>query len=290
MASFEPQDTFDLTEPPPRPTTPPVRRGFLLVLAVLFLAAILVYGFPYVAERTGYAWEAGRARAATETLRKFQKEGLDKGGVFERSALYRLATVAISPAVVRIESGHQRRDGDAPGAQLGLGNLLNLGFENSTLGSGFVIDKDRGFILTNAHVVSDELIKVRLSQGREVPARLIGADEKTDLAVIQINASLKVAAEWGDSDKLAAGDAVLAGAPHAGGSAGSMIAQRRSAPMDHRAFVEITGGLGRSVGRSDATTARCRPPPRRSPGARGSPRRRSRCGCVPPWRRPSRAT
>ena len=45
------------------PTTPPVRRGFLVVLFVLCVAALLVYGVPYVADRTGYAWEAGRARA-----------------------------------------------------------------------------------------------------------------------------------------------------------------------------------------------------------------------------------
>ena len=45
MASFHPQD-FGLDEPPPRPTTPPVRRGFLLVLLVLCLAAALVYGLP----------------------------------------------------------------------------------------------------------------------------------------------------------------------------------------------------------------------------------------------------
>ena len=71
MASFNPQDHgFD--EPPPRPTTPPVRRGFLLVLFVLSLAALVVYGVPYVAERTGYAWEAGRARADSEALACFE--------------------------------------------------------------------------------------------------------------------------------------------------------------------------------------------------------------------------
>jgi len=69
MASFNPQE-FGFDDPPPRPTTPPVRRGFLIVLSVLSLAALLVYGVPYVAERTGYAWEAGRARADSEALAK----------------------------------------------------------------------------------------------------------------------------------------------------------------------------------------------------------------------------
>ncbi|MGA8349386.1 MAG: serine protease, partial [Isosphaeraceae bacterium] len=71
MASFNPQDHgFGFEEPPPRPATPPVRRGFLIILFVLCIAALIVYGVPYVAERTGYSWEAGRARAATEALAK----------------------------------------------------------------------------------------------------------------------------------------------------------------------------------------------------------------------------
>ena len=173
MASFEPQDVFDPQEPPPRPTTPPVRRGFLLLLALLSLAAILVYGFPFVAERTGYAWEAGRARAATEALYKLEKNGLDKEGVFQRSLLFRLATSAVSPAVVHIEAGHLRREGNGPGVQVGLANWLDPAFEKTTAGSGFVIDKERGYIVTNAHVVNDEMVKVRLSQGAEVTARLV---------------------------------------------------------------------------------------------------------------------
>src|SRR3954471_21448025 len=80
MASFDPQD-FGLDEPPPRPTTPPVRRGFVVILLVLCFLAALVYGIPYVAERTGYAWETGRSRAAVETLGK-----LDKAGVINRSS------------------------------------------------------------------------------------------------------------------------------------------------------------------------------------------------------------
>ncbi len=76
MASFKPQDHgFGFEEPPPRPTTPPVRRGFLIILFVLCIAALVVYGVPYAAERTGHAWEAGRARAAMEALAKLDKAG-----------------------------------------------------------------------------------------------------------------------------------------------------------------------------------------------------------------------
>jgi serine protease Do len=195
MASFDPQD-FGLDEPPPRPTTPPVRRGFLVILLVLCFLAALVYGIPHVAEQSGYAWEAGRARASLEALAK-----LDKAGVIDRSsALFRLATTAVAPAVVHIQIRRVNRD-PGPGR----------GFESIGLGSGVIIDKDNGYVVTNNHVIKDaDEILVRLSQGTDLPARLVGADPKTDLAVLKIKADLKVAASWGDSDKLASGDWVLA--------------------------------------------------------------------------------
>src|SRR5271165_2906834 len=101
MASFNPQDHgFGFDEPPPRPTTPPVRRGFLVVLFVLCVAALIVYGVPYVAKRTGYAWEAGRSQAASEALAKLDKQGI----VARSSELFRMAATAVSPAVVNVHS------------------------------------------------------------------------------------------------------------------------------------------------------------------------------------------
>ncbi|MDR3638040.1 MAG: trypsin-like peptidase domain-containing protein [Isosphaeraceae bacterium] len=198
MASFEPQD-FDPTLPPPRPTTPPIRRGFVLVLLVLCFLAALVYGIPYVAERTGYAWEAGRAQAARQAL-----ANLDEAGVINRaSQLFRMATVAVSPAVVNIQSRHFIR-GNGPVAEGRQGETMEIG-------SGFIIDADNGYIVTNQHVVKGaDRISVRLRDGNEVAARVVGEDPKTDLAVIQVRAELKVAAQWGDSDKLDIGDWVLA--------------------------------------------------------------------------------
>ena len=61
---------------------------------------LLVYGVPYVAERTSYAWEAGRARADSEALAKLDKEGI----VNRASLLFRMATHAVSPAVVNVQS------------------------------------------------------------------------------------------------------------------------------------------------------------------------------------------
>ncbi|HAJ27136.1 MAG TPA: peptidase [Syntrophus sp. (in: bacteria)] len=84
-------------------------------------------------------------------------------------------------------------------------------FKQQSLGSGFIISSD-GYIFTNNHVVehADKII-VKLSDGREYEAKIIGKDAKTDIALIKIkpNENLPVA-EIGDSDKLRVGDWVLA--------------------------------------------------------------------------------
>ena len=207
MASFNPQDQGFGFEEPPRPATPPVRRGFLIILFVLCIAALIVYGVPYTAERTGYSWEAGRARAATEALAKLDKAG----AVSQASALFRLAVTAVSPAVVNVQAEHERRRAEiVPGLPLG-GNPMGPGFQGGELGSGVIFDKAKGYVVTNFHVVKQaERIMVRLGPGDDVPARLVGADPKSDLAVLQVRATLKVQADWGDSDQLDIGDWVLA--------------------------------------------------------------------------------
>ena len=97
-----------------------------------------------------------------------------------------------------------------PGLPVG-GNPMAPGFQSRELGSGVIIDKAKGYVVTNYHVVKDaDRILVRLGPGDDVSARLVGADPKTDLAVLQVRATLKVQAEWGDSDQLDIGDWVLA--------------------------------------------------------------------------------
>jgi serine protease Do len=77
-------------------------------------------------------------------------------------------------------------------------------------GSGVIVSAD-GYILTNNHVVEDaDDITVRLNDGREIKAKVVGTDPKTDLAVIRINADHLTYAKFGDSDALEVGDWVLA--------------------------------------------------------------------------------
>lgn len=78
-------------------------------------------------------------------------------------------------------------------------------------GSGIIMT-DNGYIITNAHVVSDKdkTIKVVLNNNDEYDAVLVGMDEKTDLAVIKINAKNLSAADFGNSDELEIGEDIIA--------------------------------------------------------------------------------
>jgi len=87
-------------------------------------------------------------------------------------------------------------------------------YESRSLGSGFIISKD-GYILTNAHVVeSANEIKVRLTDKREFGAKVIGADRKTDVALLKIDADDLPVVTQGNPDQLKVGEWVVAiGAP-----------------------------------------------------------------------------
>jgi putative serine protease PepD len=83
----------------------------------------------------------------------------------------------------------------------------------SATGSGFVIESS-GYILTNNHVVDgatgSQAITVALNDGRSMGATIVGTDSAYDLAVLKISASNLPALQFGDSDKIQVGDAVIA--------------------------------------------------------------------------------
>lgn len=102
-----------------------------------------------------------------------------------------------------------------------------------SLGSGFVIDAD-GFILTNNHVVegADEIL-VRLSDRRELLAKLIGADKRSDLALLKVEAKGLPVVTFGQADRIKVGEWVMAiGSPFG---------------FDHSVSVGVVSALGRSL-------------------------------------------
>ena len=81
-------------------------------------------------------------------------------------------------------------------------------------GSGFIVRPD-GYILTNVHVIEDaDKIDVKLQDGREFPGRVVGADERTDIAVVKIEGKDLPVVQLGDSDAVRVGQFAFAiGAP-----------------------------------------------------------------------------
>ena len=95
-----------------------------------------------------------------------------------------------------------------PGVPPGRGGQRE--FENRSLGSGFILSAD-GYIMTNAHVVdgADEVV-VKLTDKRELKAKVIGADKRTDVALIKIEASGLPTVRLGDPAALKVGEWVVA--------------------------------------------------------------------------------
>jgi serine protease Do len=108
-------------------------------------------------------------------------------------------------------------------------------FSSQALGSGVIVDAKKGYVLTNNHVVENaEEIQIKLIDKRIIPAKVIGTDPKSDLAILQIDAKDIKQIALGNSDKLRVGEWVLAvGSPF-------------SANLSHTVTAGIVSALGRS--------------------------------------------
>jgi serine protease Do len=108
-------------------------------------------------------------------------------------------------------------------------------FSSQALGSGVIVDAKKGYVLTNNHVVENaEEIQIKLIDKRIIPAKVIGTDPKSDLAILQIDANDIKQIALGNSDKLRVGEWVLAvGSPF-------------SANLSHTVTAGIVSALGRS--------------------------------------------
>lgn len=133
------------------------------------------------------------------------------------SATYAAIAQQVTPAVVNVNSqqiirGRVMRDpfGDFFGDDFGGGVFREPDRKAQSLGSGVIVDKS-GIIVTNNHVVQDaSTITVTLTDRRRFPAKLLGTDPDSDVAVLKIEADSLPTVTWADSNKLSVGDIVLA--------------------------------------------------------------------------------
>jgi Do/DeqQ family serine protease len=115
----------------------------------------------------------------------------------------------VSPTVVQIDVTARSEKADAMARFFGRGGGGDEPIARA-MGSGVVFTPD-GAILTNNHVIEDALtINVRLRDGRYLPARLVGRDPATDLAVVKVDATGLPTAKFADSDAARVGEWVVA--------------------------------------------------------------------------------
>ena len=133
-----------------------------------------------------------------------------------RAASYSEAATRAMPAVVNIYTTKEVKQPrqpfmDDPVFRYFFGEQMESKSQRSTnLGSGVIVS-EKGYILTNAHVVdaADE-IEVALADARRAKARVVGSDPDTDLAVLKIELPKLPAITFGQSDQARVGDVVLA--------------------------------------------------------------------------------
>jgi serine protease Do len=219
------------------------------------VVSMAVWGSAFVAGYFGYTYSQDSQFARAQERREEIREGLASAEGL--GTVFRSVGRVLEPSVVNIavrkkapgfamgpgrgldEDMLRRmfpdRDGDGepdvpPGLRIprGGGDDEDEGgglFEQQGTGSGVVIDVEgsKGYVVTNNHVAggATEMV-ITLADGREIKnGKLLGADPKTDLALIEIKADRLVAAKWGDSDQLQKGDWIMAfGSPF--GYVGSM--------------------------------------------------------------------
>jgi len=121
-----------------------------------------------------------------------------------------------SPAVVNIRVSQNVSQNSQPGNDwlrrfYGLPESHGGAREIASAGSGVIVDAERGFILTNHHVVEDaDEIQISLFDGEILEAEIIGSDAATDIALLKVEADGLVEMPIGDSEVVRVGDFVLA--------------------------------------------------------------------------------
>jgi serine protease DegQ len=189
----------------------PLRKLWLTFAQTVTVAV----GLLFVVTTLKPEWLTGLNRSGGDAQVVALRETAPSPTLPARSNSYSEAVQRAVPAVVNIYTAKEARGARHPFLNDPLfrqffGENLNESQRSQGLGSGVIVS-DKGYILTNQHVVeaADE-IEVALSNGRRLKARPVGSDPDTDLAVLQVDASDLPAITFGDDAGLKLGDVVLA--------------------------------------------------------------------------------
>lgn len=194
-------------------------------IVVVGAIAAAVYLLPDMARQVAYAVAKGQLEADRSQLAELAKQDMI-------SPLFRTVAKICMPAVVevrvakkmQVESvdpeeyfkrffGEDFSRGRVPRNEIPKPKLRE--YFSRGLGSGVIVDAEKGHILTNYHVVDGaDQVEIVLADQRKLKAEWIRSDPQTDLAIIKVSPDRLVSVPLGDSDKMQVGDLVLAiGAP-----------------------------------------------------------------------------
>jgi len=188
-----------------------MRRRFWLGVSAGLSAALLICGLLVL----GHGHEAVAAKQPTRDFTPQQQQAVDQ--LRNMSAGFEAVAEAVIPSVVTITSERVIQPTQAPQSPFNdpmfrrFFDIPQQGPQRQHgLGSGVIVGED-GTILTNNHVVNgaDELTVV-LSDGRRLKAKVLGADSRSDLAVLKIDADHLQAMPFGNSDDVRIGEWVMA--------------------------------------------------------------------------------
>jgi serine protease Do len=232
------------------------RSLFTWLVVVVVIAVILLY-IPYLARHIGYEKTSSEVYAYKNLLASVQK-----GDTL--SPLFRAVSKTIIPAVVVVQVIEHVEN--QPETSPDTNDFLRWFFSHPGssgpsapqapkkhsyrygLGSGIVIDAEKGYILTNWHVVHGaDTVVVTLADGRNFRTQWVRTDSRSDLAVVKIDALDLISASLGNSDKMQVGDWVLAvgapeGLPHTV-TAGIISAKGRTTSDGRQTFLQTDAAI-----------------------------------------------
>ncbi|HKP53517.1 MAG TPA: trypsin-like peptidase domain-containing protein [Chloroflexia bacterium] len=179
--------------------------SMLLVVMLLALSGLALAGWSNStglptnlqagAVQTAVPEQQGGLRAENDPINPVLQSQVGQSGVIDARGAVRVTGPAVVTVINQL-SGDNTRIGP-------------LGSPTAS-GSGVVVDQ-RGYIVTNNHVVEDQKsLEVIFSDGKKVPATLVGTDPFSDLAVIKVDTQVSTVAQFADSDLLEPGQPVVA--------------------------------------------------------------------------------